>query len=76
MSDLNWFERLILRREEMKFIRAHWAVILSILTFAGSFLYPSLDAYAKANPHTALGLILATLIGAFYDSRGKLKSSL
>ncbi len=60
----------------MKFIRAHWAMILSVLTFVGSFFYPSFDAYAKANPHTFLGEVLGVLLVAFYDNRGKLKKGL
>jgi len=64
-GDLSLFQRMILRKETMAFIKAHWPAILAILTPTIGFLTPSLRAAATSNPHGALGVVSACILTAW-----------
>lgn len=71
MPDLNPIERLILRREAMKFLKAHWPTIMAALGGVLPFLMPSLLAYVQAHPHTTVGVLLGAVILAYNSTAPK-----
>jgi hypothetical protein len=62
--NLDLMQRLILRREVMKFLKTYWPTIVPIAGAAVQFALPSLVAYAAAHPHTAFGVLCGCIIAA------------
>lgn len=59
---MNWIERKVVEAAAMKWIKAHWGLVSSVVASAIVFLTPSLNAYAAHHNDTlAAALILALL---------------
>ena len=71
MNDLNLFERMILRREAMQFLKKYWPTIAATLGGVIPFLMPSILAYVQTHPHTAVGVLLAAVVAAYHATAPK-----
>ena len=68
---MNFFEREILRRETMKYLKAHWGTISAVLGGALTFCLPGLQAVAAAHPKSTISVIIGALVSAYNLSAPK-----
>jgi hypothetical protein len=68
---MNVFERMLLRKETMNYLKAHWGTISAVGGGLIAFLMPSLQMYAAAHPKEAIGLVVGCVITAYNLSAPK-----
>jgi len=67
-EDLNPIERVILRREAMKYlnaIKSHWPTIAAVVAVIVPIFKPQLLHYVSAHPHGTLGVLLGCVVAAY-----------
>lgn len=65
MQDINFVERIFLRRIALSFLKKHLANIGAIAIPIVTFLQPSLHALVVNNPKSAVGVLIAALLTAY-----------
>jgi hypothetical protein len=73
-DNLNVFERIILRREAMKYFQSlfsHWSTYAGVFGAIIAFLTPSINAYIAAHPNATAGVLLAAVLAAYHASAPK-----
>lgn len=71
---MNLFERLLVRREAMKFLKAHWPAITAAIGGLLPIILPGLAAIAQANPKTTVGVLCGAIVAAYYANSPLSKS--
>lgn len=62
---MNVFERMILKEETLKFLKAHWPSIVAVLGGTLPLLIPGFAAIAAANPKSTIGILCAAILAAY-----------